>query len=147
MTVDDAPGWAQSLAVRIAQTWRHGPPYGEWVDALADLDEVGASTAFVRLRNERTTAPTIADLRSLARSLSAERYVAQVMTPGPLDLDDGEIVARIAATRTVMGSFAPAADAAAMHDRRLVGRVWQHSPQCARCELHEARFWSEVTAR
>ena len=64
------PGEASDLAVRIHQTWRNGPTADVWVDELRDLDYGRACTTYVRLRRERTHAPSVADFIKTYRTVA-----------------------------------------------------------------------------
>lgn len=64
------PAAAESLAVRISQTWPKSPPVDVWAEDLAQLDEGTAGTAYARLRREIDgQALTIARFLAVARSL------------------------------------------------------------------------------
>lgn len=63
------PAQAETLAVKICQTWTRVPPVDVWVEDLLDLDEGAAGTALMRLRREAEHAPTIAKFRATVRSL------------------------------------------------------------------------------
>jgi hypothetical protein len=67
------PTEATELAKRIINCWTGGPPLREWIDALTPLHPGRAGTAYIRLRNTQTHAPTIA------------RYIAEYRT---LQTDD-----------------------------------------------------------
>jgi hypothetical protein len=138
------PAWTEGLALRICQTWRNGPPLAEWQDALADLDEVAAGVAYVKLRNERTAAPSIADLRATARAQAQDRRIETSTLPAPLDIDDETVQRLHRAVQAVTARFVAPDLSTKLHDRRLVGRAWRHDPNCARCEAHEAAMWTEV---
>ena len=63
------PAAAETLAVKISQTWPKGPPVDVWAEDITDLDEGAAGTAFVKLRREAQYPPTIAQFRATAFSL------------------------------------------------------------------------------
>lgn len=63
------PAAAETLAVKISQTWPKGPPVDVWVEDITDLDEGAAGTAFVKLRRESQYPPTIAQFRATTLSL------------------------------------------------------------------------------
>lgn len=63
------PTEADTLAKRIINTWRGGPPLTEWANLLEQLQAGRAGTAFIRLRDELEHAPTIARFRTAYRSV------------------------------------------------------------------------------
>jgi hypothetical protein len=65
MTHDEA----SALAKRIINTWHGGPALAEWVDALQTLNAGTAGTAFVRLRDNNETPPSIARFKATCRAI------------------------------------------------------------------------------
>jgi len=63
-------GEASDLAVRIHQTWRNGPTADVWEDELKDMDYGRACTTYVKLRRERTHAPSIAEFIKTYRTVN-----------------------------------------------------------------------------
>lgn len=63
------PHAAETLAVKISQTWPRSAPVDVWVEDLADLDEGAAGTTFIRLRRELQHPPSIAQFRTAVRAL------------------------------------------------------------------------------
>jgi hypothetical protein len=132
------PTAADDLAHRICATWQRTAPVTEWADALVDLDETAARTAFRRWRNDHREAPTIADLRAMSRQADERAHIERTSLPDPLGLSDEIVTARMQAMQTIIGETRPDGSG---HQRELVGRVWRHDPHCARCRAIEARFW------
>lgn len=66
---DVTPTEADTLAKRIINTWRGGPPLTEWIDVLGPLEAGRAGTAFVRLRGDSENPPSIARFRQVYASL------------------------------------------------------------------------------
>jgi len=64
------PAEATDLAVRIGQTWpRSGIAPQVWEEELVELDHGRAGTAFVRLRRELRSAPSIAEFLTEYRAV------------------------------------------------------------------------------
>lgn len=81
---------ALALTSRIEATWSNGRPWpgsrcDAWVDALADLDEGAAGTAFVRLRNGNPEPPSIAQFLATTRSLRTTDASAEKIECGECD--------------------------------------------------------------
>lgn len=54
------PTDADTLAKRIINTWRGGPPLRDWTEVLTPLDAGRAGTAYARLRARNDHPPSIA---------------------------------------------------------------------------------------
>jgi hypothetical protein len=63
-------GEASDLAVRIHQTWRNGPTADVWEDELRTLEFARACTTYVKLRREKTTAPSVAEFVKTYRTVN-----------------------------------------------------------------------------
>ena len=68
---------ALALTNRIEATWSTGRQWttsrlDAWTEALTDLDQGAAGTAFVRLRNTHTATPSIAEFIAAVRALHVD---------------------------------------------------------------------------